>query len=160
MSKPTTETPSALRLLRLTVILTATAIWLSWSGDAVAADIKNAHSIACEAKAVHGFRDVQAAKSWDVNEQLPDPNLVFEWRPNTSEGTFIEVDGLKAQLVSITDNSVVAISRKESDPNTVRRWLFAINFRLEDVVGVNVESNVVSMKGRVAEFSCSFGATH
>jgi hypothetical protein len=66
---------------------------------------------------------------------------------------------VEAQLVSITDNTIMA-PHGFSDPVTVKRWFFAINFGLEDVVGVNVDSNVVSINGRVAEFSCSFGATH
>ena len=62
---------------------------------------------------------------------------------------------MEAQLVSITDNTIMAL-HGFSDPVTVVRWLYAINFRLENVVGVNVESNVASLKGRTAEFSCSF----
>ena len=65
---------------------------------------------------------------------------------------------MEAQLASIAGNTIIAI-HGFSDPVTVKRWLFAINFRLEDVVGVNVESNVASINGRVAEFSCSFRAT-
>ena len=98
---------------------------------------------------------VQAAKSWDVNDELADPNPVFEWRPEAPEGPSIEVDDVEAQLVSITDNTIMVL-HGFSDTVTVKRWLYAINFRLENIVGVNVESNVASLKGRTAEFSCSF----
>ena len=155
MNKPTIGDPPALKLVRLAVGLVAGLTWFMVSEAAVAADIKSPQSIACKSMAVHGFRDVQAVKTWDVNDQLADPSLVFEWRP---EKATIEVDGVQAQLASVTDSTIVAI-HGFSDTVTVKRWLYAINFRLEDVVGVNVESNMASLNGRVAEFSCEFGAT-
>ena len=159
MNNPTLEDSLAFKLVRLAIPLVACLTWSIGSGVVLAADIKNPHSIKCKAVTVHEFRDVQAAKSWDINEELADPSLVFEWRPRTPEGAVIEVDGLRAQLLAITDNSIVAIHRF-SDPVTVVRWLYAINFRLENVVGDNVESNAASLKGRVAEFSCDFEETH
>ena len=159
MNRPTLEDPLALKLVRFAVPLVACLTWSIWSGAVVAADITNPHSIKCKAMAVHGFQDVQAAKSWDVNDRLADPSLVFEWRPRTPEGTVIEVDGVRVQLVAVTGDSVMAM-HSMSDPATVRRWLYAINFGLENVVGVNVESNAASLNGRVAEFSCDFEATH
>jgi hypothetical protein len=168
MNKPTIGGPPAFKLARLAIPLVAGLTWSIWSGAAVAADIKSPHSIACKAMTVHAFEEVvaakkdpaaQAAKLWDVNDQLADPSLVFEWRPDTPEGATIEVDGMKAQLASVTDNTIIAI-HAFSDPVTVKRWLYAINFGLEDVVGVNVESNAATVNGRVAEFSCSFGAAH
>jgi hypothetical protein len=155
MKKPTIGDPPALKLVRLAVGLIAGLTWSIWSGAAVAADIKNPHSIKCKAVTVHGFKDVQAAKLWNVNVELADPNPVFEWRPEAPGGPSIEVDDVEAQLVSITDNTIMAL-HGFSDTVTVKRWLYAINFRLENVVGVNVESNVASLKGRTAEFSCSF----
>lgn len=163
INKSTLEDPLAFKLVRIAVPLVACVVWFVWPGAAVAADIKSSYSIACEATTVHAYRDVvaaggeSAAKSWNDNDQLPDPSLVFEWRPKPPTGPSVDVDGMKAQLVSITGDTVTAI-HGFSDPVTMKRWLFAINFRLEDVVGVNVESNVASIKGRVAEFSCSFGA--
>jgi hypothetical protein len=168
MNKPTIGDPPAFKLARLAVPLVAGLAWLIWSGAAVAAEIKSPHSIACKAMTVHAFQEVVAAKkdseaqtvkSWDANDQLADPSLVFEWRPNAPEGATIEVDGVKAELASVTDNTIIAI-HGFSDPVTVKRWLFAINFGLEDVVGVNVESNAATVNGRVAEFSCSFGASY
>ena len=84
---------------------------------------------------------------------------MFEWRPRTPEGPSIEVGGVEAQLASIAGNTIIAI-HGFSDPVTVKRWLYSINFGLEDVVGVNVEFNAATVNGRVAEFACSFGATH
>ncbi len=159
MNNPTLEDSLAFKLVRLAVPLVACLTWSIGSGVVLAADINDPHSIKCKAVTVHGFRDFQAAKSWDVNVELADPNLVFEWRPHTPEEASIEVDGSKAQLVAITNDSVVVISRIESSPITVIRWLYAINFRLENVVGVNVETNVASLKGRAAEFSCDFEET-
>lgn len=158
MKKPTIGDPPALKLVRLAVGLIAGLTWSIWSGAAVAADIKSAHTITCKAVAVHGFRDVQAAKSWDVNDQLADPNLVFKWGPRTSDAPSIEVNGVEAQLASITNETIMALYGF-SDTVTVKRWLYAINFRLENVAGVNVESNIASLKGRAAEFSCDFEET-
>ena len=157
MNNPTLEDCLALafKLVRLAVPLVACLTWSIGSGVVLAADIKNPHSIKCKAVTVHGFKDVQAAKSWNVNEELADPNPVFEWRPEAPGGPSIEVDDVEAQLVSITDNTIMVL-HGFSDTVTVKRWLYAINFRLENIVGVNVESNVASLKGRTAEFSCSF----
>ncbi len=158
MNNPKLGDSLAFKLVRFVVPLLVCLTWAAWSGAALAADIKKPHSIKCKAMAVHGFRDVQAAKSWNVNDRLADPSLVFEWHPRTPEGTVIEVDGVRAQLVAITDNSIVAM-HSISDPVTVGRWLYAINFRLENVVGVSVKSNAASLNGRAAEFSCEFEAT-
>ena len=147
----------AFKPVRLAAPLVALAAFILWSGAAGAADISSSYSIACDATTVHAYRDVAAARSWDVNDQLADPSLVMEWRPTPPLGPSLEVDGMKAELVSITDDTVT-VMHGFSDPVTVKRWLFAINFGLEDVVGVNVESNVASINGRVAEFACSFGA--
>ena len=154
MNRLTTGDPPVLMLVRLAVSLVA---GLTWSGAAVAADIGSPHSIACQATTVHAFRDVQATKSWDVNDQLADPSLVFDWRPRAPERPSIKIDGIIGQLVSITDTTIVAV-HGSSDRLTVRRWLYAINFRLEDVVGIQLESNAASINGRVAEFSCDFEA--
>ena len=110
MNRPTLEDSLALKLVRFAVPLVACLTWSIWSGAVVAADITNPHSIKCKAMAVHGFQDVQAAKSWDVNDRLADPSLVFEWRPRTPEGTVIEVDGVRVQLVAVTGDSVLAMN--------------------------------------------------
>jgi hypothetical protein len=159
MNRSTIEDPPALKLARLAVPLVAALIWSIWSGAAVAAEIKTPHSIKCKAVTVHGFQDVQAAKSWDVDDQLADSNLVFEWRPRTPEGPSIAVNGVEAQLASITGETIMALYGF-SDTVTVKRWIYAINFRLENIVGANVESNIASLKGRAAEFSCDFEETH
>jgi len=157
MNRPAVGDPPALKFVRLAAPLVAGLTWFILSGAAVAAEIESPHSIACKARAVHAYRDVQATTSWDVDDQLADPSLVFEWRPQTSERPSIKIDGRIGQLVAITDTTLVAV-HGGSDRLTVRRWLYAINFRLEDVVGINLESNVVSINGRVAEFSCEFEA--
>ena len=46
---------------------------------------------------------------------------------------------------------VVLASRPEGMPTVD-------NFRLENVVGIQLESNAVSVNGRVAEFACDFEA--
>jgi hypothetical protein len=159
INKSTLEHPLAFKLIRLAAPVVAFAAWFLWSGAAFAAEIDRSHSITCDATTVHAYRDVAAARSWDANDQLTDPSLVLEWRPKPPLGPSLEVDGMKAELVSITDDTVT-VMHGFSDPVTVKRWLFAINFGLEDVVGVNVESNVASINGRVAEFACSFTATN
>ena len=157
MSRPRIGAPPARRLEALAAPFFACVTWLLWSGTAVAADVTSAHSIACKAKAVHAFRDVQASKSWDVDDQLVDPSLVFDWRPRAPKRPSIEIDGRIGQLISMTDTTVLAV-HGSSDRLTVRRWLYAINFRLENVVGIQLESNAVSVNGRVAEFVCDFEA--
>lgn len=157
MNGPAVECTSALKPVRLAAFLIAILAWPIWSGAAVAADIESPHSITCTATTVHAYRDVQATKSWDVDDQLADPSLVFEWRPQSSERPSIEIDGRIGQLVAITDTTLVAV-HGGSDRLTVRRWLYAINFSIEDVVGIQLESNIVSVNGRVAEFSCEFEA--
>ena len=159
MNNPTLGDSLALKLVRFAVPLVVCLTWAVWSGAALAADIKDPHSIKCKAMEVQGYQSVKAMKLRDVNDQPGDPSLVFEWRPRTAEGPVIEVNGVRAKLVAITDNSLVAV-HGFSDPATIDDWLYAINFRLEIVVGVNVKSNVVSLKGRAAEFSCDFEATH
>ena len=165
MNKQTLDDLLLLKLVRFAVPVIACVAWFVLPGVAVSADINSSHSIACEATTVHAYRDVvaatgeSAARSWNANDQLADPDLVFEWRAGPPVGPSVEVDGEKAQLVSITDDTIT-VMHGFSDPITVKRWLFAINFELEDVVGVNVESNVASIKGRVAEFTCRFGATN
>jgi len=87
-------------------------------------------------------------------------NLHFLWIPESDSGPQLKVDTKEThhvlvRLRSTTGNSIIA-STSASDELTAVAWLFAINFKLEQVMAVSVRSNVGGMKGQAVRLACNF----
>lgn len=86
--------------------------------------------------------------------------LHFLWVPESPSGPELKVDTKEThhvlvRLRSTTRHSIIA-STSASDELTAVSWLFAINFKLEQVMAVSVRSNVGGMKGQTVRLACNF----
>lgn len=86
--------------------------------------------------------------------------LHFLWVPEAPAGPQLEVDTkethhVPGRLRATPRHSIIA-STSASDELTAVGWLFAINFKLEQVMAVSVRSNVGGMKGQAVRLACNF----
>jgi len=148
---------------------------LAWTGAAHAADIDRRTAIVCvfeESRSLTAFRadaeDGKADKvrSWftewlfSSDEADKSARIRFLWIPDSSAGSKLRIDSkdthhVLIRLMSQTRNSLLAAS-SSSDILTSVGWLFAINFRLEQVLASNVRSNAGGIKSQAVRLSCTF----
>lgn len=142
---------------------------------ATAADIDQRTAIVCvydETRSLTSF-GAQAGdgrpnkvRSWFTEWLFADESssrsskLHFLWIPESDSGPELKVDTKEThhvlvRLRSTTRHSIIA-STSASDELTAVSWLFAINFKLEQVMAVSVRSNVGGMKGQTVRLACNF----
>jgi len=144
-------------------------------GAAPAADIDRRTAIVCvfdETRSLTSFGsqagdgNPDKVRSWFTEWLFSDESssqsskIRFLWIPEGPSGPELKVDSKEThhvlvRLRSRTSSSVVA-STSASDELTAVAWLFAINFKLEQVMASSVRSNVGGMKGQAVRLACNF----
>lgn len=87
-------------------------------------------------------------------------NIRFLWTPDSSKGPQLKIftkdtNHSQVRLLSQTKNTIIATS-SASDTLTAVGWVFSINFKLEEVMGSTVKSNLAGLQGKTVKYSCQF----
>lgn len=149
---------------------------LTWAAsNTQAADITRRTAIVCvfeETRSLTAFDGYTGGakpdkvRSWFTQWLFADDSssrssrIRFLWIPEATPGPKLRIDSKEThhvliRLMSQTGNSVVAAS-SASDILTSVGWLFAINFRLEQILATSVQSNSAGVKSQAVRLSCSF----
>jgi hypothetical protein len=148
---------------------------LMWCAAAPAADIGKRTAIVCvfeETRSLTAFAEAaegskaDKVRSWftewlfSSEGSSGSARIRFLWIPQSESGSKLRVDSkdthhVLVRLMSQTGNSVVAAS-SASDILTSVGWLFAINFKLEQVLATSVRSNAAGIQSQAVRLSCTF----